>query len=211
MVKRLLIAGIKLIVLSFAFISTGYADVRFSETKSEDTFPTRVAIEYNNEQRNLFLTGSTIRRKFFLKIYAMAHYLERKPGISDVSDEQIYENILEDNSTKQISMIFLRALTAKQIQNSLISGIKLNTNEEQYLQITPQLEEFIQPINGDVIENDEFIIRWLPDGTLVSIFQGEEISAIKNNGFARALWSIWFGNESVVDRKSLIKELLTSS
>ena len=108
-------------------------------------------------------------------------------------------------------MIFLRALSAKQIQKSLISGIKLNSSEEEYLLITPQVEEFIQAIDGDVEQGDEFIIRWLPDSTLVSIFQGKQISAIKNHIFAKTLWSIWFGNNSIVDRKSLIKELLSSS
>ncbi|MCH9047449.1 MAG: chalcone isomerase family protein, partial [Proteobacteria bacterium] len=109
------------------------------------------------------------------------------------------------------SMIFLRSLTAEQIQKSLRSGIKLNTSKEEYLQILPQVEEFMHAIYEDVERNDEFIIRWFPDGTVVSIFQGEEISSIKNDRFARTLWSIWFGRYSVVDRKSLIKELLTSS
>ena len=203
----------KSIVLSIALISVTHADDSLSETKDEKQFPHNIVIEHNNEQLDLFMTGLTIRRKFFLKIYSMAHYIEQQQDVagSDVSDDKIYKNILQHNGAKQISMIFLRSLTAEQIQKSLRSGIKLNTNKEEYLQILPQVEEFMHAIYEDVNQNDEFIIRWFPDGSIVSIFQGEEISSIKNDEFARSLWLIWFGRYSVVDRKSLIQGLMTSS
>ncbi len=199
---------IKFIVLSIMLVPATYAEDGFSETKEDQLFPQNVIIEHNAEQLDLSLTGLTIRKKFFLKIYSMAHYINQKPG---VSGNDIYRNILQNNGAKQISMVFLRALTAEQIQKSLLKGIKVNTNEEEYLQILPQVEKFMQAIYEDVKRNDEFIIRWLPDGTLVSIFQGKEISTIKNEQFARTLWLIWFGENSIVDRESLIKQLLTSS
>jgi len=204
---------VKSIVLSIALISVAHADNSLSETKDEKQFPHNIVIEHNNEQLDLFMTGLTIRRRFFFKIYSMAHYIEQQPEVagSDVLDDKIYKNILQNNGAKQISMVFLRALTAEQIQKSLISGIKLNTNKEKYLQILPQVEEFMHAIYEDVKQNDKFIIRWFPDGSVVSIFHGEEISSIKNDEFARALWLIWFGDYSVVDRKSLIQGLLTNS
>lgn len=201
------------IVLSIILTSTVCADDHHSKTKVEKHFPANVVIEYNNEQLELSLTGLTIRKKFFLKIYSMAHYIEQKPGVTDseISDEKIYKNILQQNVSKQISMVFMRALKAKQIQESLVSGIKLNTNEEEYIQILPQLEQFIRPISEDVKKNDEFILRWFPDSTIISIFQGQQISTIKDETFARALWSIWFGEHAVVDRSFLINQLLSSS
>jgi len=204
---------VKSIILSITLISVAHADDSPYRTKDKKQFPHNIVIEHNNEQLDLFMTGLTIRRKFFLKIYSMAHYIEQQPDVagSVISDDKIYKNILQHNGAKQISMIFLRSLTAEQIQKSLRSGIKLNTSKEEYMQILPQVEEFMHAIYEDVERNDEFIIRWFPDGSVVSIFQGEEISSIKNDRFARTLWSIWFGRYSVVDRKSLIKELLTSS
>ena len=204
---------IKFIVLCITLISVVQAEDRHSETDAVNQFPHNITVEYNNEQLDLSLTGLTIRKKFFLKIYSMAHYIEQKPDDSglDVSGNKIYSNILQHNNTKQISMVFLRELTAEQIQKSLISGMKLNTNKEEYHKLLPQVEEFTHAIYEDVKQNDEFILRWFPDGTIVSIFKDEEISSIKNDKFARVLWSIWFGNHSVVDRESLIKQLLTSS
>jgi len=200
----------KSIVLYFILIPVTYADNSFSEKQDERLFPYNIVIEYNNQQLDLFLTGLTIRRKFFLKIYSVAHYIEQQPDVAG-SDDNIYKSILQNNSTKQISMIFLRNLSAEQIQKSLRAGIKLNSSEAKYLQILPQIEEFMQAINANVEKNDEFIIRWHPDGSVVSLFQGAQISSIRNVKFAETLWAIWFGNFSVVDRKSLIKEMLTNS
>ncbi len=201
------------IVLSISLISVAHANDNQFETKDEKQFPQNIVVEHNNKQLDLFVTGITIRRKYFLNIYSMAHYIEQQPdGLdSDISDDIIYKNILQNNGAKQISMVFLRSLTAQQIQKSLRSGIELNTNKQEYLQILPQVEEFMHAIDEDVKKNDEFIIRWFPDGSVISIFQDKKISAIKNDRFARTLWLIWFGDHSVVDRKSLIKELLTRS
>lgn len=200
----------KSIVLYFILIPVTYADNSFSEKQDEKQFPHNIVIEYHNQQLDLFLTGLTIRRKFFLKIYSVAHYIEQQPDVAG-SDDNIYKSILQNNSTKQISMIFLRNLSAEQIQKSLRAGIKLNSSEAEYLQILPQIEEFMQAINANVKKNDEFIIRWHPDGSVVSLFQGAQISSIRNVKFAETLWAIWFGNFSVIDRKDLIKEMLTNS
>ncbi|MBL1142081.1 MAG: hypothetical protein HND53_08650 [Proteobacteria bacterium] len=198
---------VKIILLSFLCLpSVLSADLN----EESNILPENIVVEYKNEKFNLTRTGLTIRKKFFLKIYSMTHYVEKKPD-SSFKEEEIYKAILHQSSTRQISMVFLRSLKAKQIQESLISGLKLNTNEREYTEMMPQIETFMHAIYEDVEENDEFVLRWLPDGTMLSLFKGKEISSIKDENFARTLWSIWFGDYSVVDRKMLIKELLTSS
>ena len=204
---------VKSLLLAIVLVSVAQADNSVSETGAETQFPHNIVIEYNNEQLDLFMTGLTIRRKFFLKIYSMAHYIEQVPNVSgsNISDDNIYKSILQNNGIKQISMVFMRKLSAEQIQNSLRSGMQLNSSEADHLKILPQVEEFVQAIYVDVKKNDEFVIRWYPDGEVISLFQGTQISSIKNVKFAETLWAIWFGDYSVVDRKALIGELLTNS
>ena len=69
----------------------------------------------------------------------------------------------------------------------------------------------MQAIYKDVNQNDSFILRWLPGDTLVSVFKGKQVSAINNVLFAKTLWSIWLGDQSIVNREALIDKLLTSS
>lgn len=188
--------------------SLARAEGDVANTENGSLYPASVVVEYNNEQLDLSLSGSTIRKKFFLKIYSIAHYLEHRV---DVPRDDIYQNILQHKGAKQISMKFMRALYAEQVKKSLISGIKLNTNNEQYLHIQPYVDQFMQAISEDVKRDDEFTIRWFADGTLVSIYQGQEISTIKSEEFAKTLWSIWFSKHSVVDRKTLVQQLQASS
>ena len=208
----------KSVILYLILISVVQSDNSLSEKQDKKIIPHNIVVEHNDEQLKLHLTGLTVRRKFFLNIYTMAHYIEQQPNFinsddlaSENSDIKIYKTILQDNAAKQISMVFMRNLSSKQIQKSLGSGLKKNCSKEEYLQILPYIEKFMRAIHADVTRNDEFIIRWFPDGTIVSLFQGKQISLIKNKIFAKTLWAIWFGEFSIVDRKDLIKELLNSS
>lgn len=200
-------------VLFFCLIAVAQANNSFSGAQDKKNSPHTIVIEYNNEPLELSLTGLTIRRKFFFDIYSMAHYVQKQEttvGLN-ISYDNIYKNILQNNSIKQISMVFLRNLSAEQIQKSLKSGIKLNSTENEYLKILPQVEKFMQAIYSDVKKNDEFTIRWFPDGTVSSLYQGKQISLIKGKNFAKTLWAIWFDEYSVVNRKDLVEELLSSS
>ena len=108
------------IVLSISLISVAHANDSQFKTKDEKQFPHNIVVEHNNKQLDLFMTGLTIRRKYFLNIYSIAHYIEQQPdGLdSDISDDIIYKNILQNNGAKQISMVFLRSLTAQQIRSA---------------------------------------------------------------------------------------------
>lgn len=191
---------LKSIILCFSLISSSHA--------SNINFPKNINFTHNNKQLEMFLTGKTIRQKFFLDIYSMAHYVEKKPTILD---NNIYSDILLSSGAKQISMIFLRDLSSDQIQKSLIEGIKLNSTQDQYVKIQPHIKKFMQAIHKDVEQDDRFIIRWLPDGTLISIFQGKQVCTIKNALFAKTLWSIWLSDQSIVNREALISQLITNS
>jgi chalcone isomerase-like protein len=197
----------KLVFIGMLLMSHAHA-----EQLQGNQFSNNVAISYNGEELELSLTGLTIRKKFIFNVYSMAHYIEKTNNSSfNTSDKDIYSTVLQYDGAKQISMVFMRSLTAKQIKESLTSGIKQNSAESEYQQILASVEIFNDAITADVKENDEFTLRWFPDGTLVSLFQGQEISTIKDRQFAKALWSIWFSEKSVINRETLIEKLLTSS
>lgn len=173
-------------------------------------FPENIVVKYNDKNINLKRTGTTIRKKYFFNIYKIAHYVDSVQTFPPNSKD-IYDAILLQNYAKQITTVYLRSIKAEQIKKALMRGFKLNTNDEEYREMLPHINAFMRVINQDVSENDEFVLRWLPDGTIISLFQGKKISSVKNKNFARTLWSIWFGRFSVVKRDTLVKELLTSS
>ena len=67
-----------------------------------------------------------------------------------------------------------------------------------------QVDQFVGYFAKEVNENDQYVLRWLPGGVVIAIVQGEEKPAITGELFARTLWSIWFGEDSIVDRDDLV-------
>lgn len=172
------------------------------------SFSEVLRIEHDDRSRTLLQTGQAVRKIFFMEIYVMAHYLEAE----DFNEgESIYNAILESPGIKQVTMVFSRALRADQIQESLRSGLEENSSEESYQEMQPDIEAFMSAINDDVNEGDEFALRWHPDGSLESFFQGDSIISIRNNDLARTMWAMWFGERSVVDRSKLVERMLTTS
>ncbi len=181
-----------------------YADGELRVERDSGAFTESLHIDYNDEQRALRQTGQTVRRQFFMQIYAMAHYLEGAPLDSG---ESVYSAIIESSGIKQITMVFLRNLSGSQIRNSLSSSLRSIASEERYAVMQPDIDRFMNAIDDDVQRGDEFVLRWYPDGTMESIYQGSRISFIKNAELARSMWTIWFGEKSVVDRAALVDRL----
>jgi hypothetical protein len=181
-----------------------YADEDSLVQSPDGAFRDSLSIDYDNQQRALRQTGQTVRRQYFLQIYAMAHYLEDAlldPG------EPVYTAIVESPGIKQITMVFLRNLRGSQIRDSLSASLRSNTGKDRYAVLQPDIDRFMSAIDGDVQRGDEFVLRWYPDGTMDSIHQGNTISSIRNTELARSMWAIWFGEKSVVDRAALVDRL----
>ncbi len=168
------------------------------------TFPALVRFTDAGTERKLELTGLTGRRKFFLNVYCVAHYMQDVPH---GTPQAVLGSVLEDDSAKQVTMDFVRDVSSSRIQGALLEGFRENSTDSEFEQIQPFLKKFLDSIDKDVKEDDRFVIRWLPGGRTISLFRGQEVSRITNVTFARALWSIWFGEESVVDRSELVKFL----
>ena len=95
----------------FACASPSLAKDTFREPRTETAFPAKVSFAYDGEMYTLSITGLTVRKKFFLSIYSMAHYMrvrEPKPGTA----QEVLGAILKDGDAKQITMSFVRNVSA---------------------------------------------------------------------------------------------------
>ena len=110
-------------------------------------------------------------------------------------------------SPKQISIVFDRDLDAEKVQKTLTKGVNKNCVGDEFSQVSAALDQFKQLINQDVKRNDLFVLRWLPDGRLLSIYEGEVVGEVQSPLLSRLLWSIWLGDHAVVDREKMIANL----
>jgi hypothetical protein len=183
-----------------------YAGQPVAEPSTQKKFPATVTVPFNNKEYTLEVTGLAVRKKFVFNVYGMAHYMHDAPR---GSLKEVIRVILSDNTPKQITMDFTRNVGAGKIQSAFKEGFRKNASKSELLSLTLLIDQFCGYFEKEVKENEQFILRWLPGGKIITIVQGKEKPAITNTSFARALWSIWFGNDSIVKRDTLV-EILTN-
>lgn len=184
-----------------AFFYSGFSQQETVEEKSSGKiFQKEVSFSYDDVDYNLTATGTAVRKKFIFKVYGMVHYMQNPP---EGNPEEIFSSILQDNNAKQIIMDFTRDVGANKIKDAFQSGFAKNSTEEELEKIQPLLNQFLEYFKTKVKKNEQYILRWLPDGSVISIIQEKEYPAIKDVTFARVLWTIWFGKDSIVNRDDL--------
>lgn len=171
------------------------------ESSTGKEFPKQVSFTHDGTEYVLSITGTAVRKKMVFKVYGMAHYLQDVPM---GSAEEGLSAAMSDNKAKQITMDFARNVGPDKIQEAYRESFQKNATAQELAEIQPLVEQFVGYFNKEVKENDQYILRWLPGGTVVAIVQGEEKPAITNPTFARVLWSTWLGKNSIVDRNKLV-------
>jgi hypothetical protein len=195
------------LVLPLLFASTTllFAQETVKENSTGKSFPTAISVSHGGKNLPLTLTGTTVRKKLIVKVYAIAHYMQDPPN---GKESEIYPAVLSDGKAKQLTMEFVREVGKDKIQGAYRDGFEENATKEELKAISPLVEQFVGYFTGDVKENDRFIVRWLPGNVVQAQVQGTEKPAITNATFARVLWSIWFGEDSIVDREELVSRCL---
>jgi hypothetical protein len=188
------------------FLVQGQETVREPSTKVE--FPAEVTVTYDDTSYTLVATGTAVRKKLMFKVYGMVHYMQEPP---QGGKDEILSEVLSDGKAKQLVLQFVRNVGADKIQNAWRDGFKKNTSVEQFSDIEPLVEQFVGYFTDEVRKGEQYIFRWLPGGTVVTIIKGEEKPAITSVEFARGLWAIWFGQKPAVKRDHLIRLLTEKS
>jgi hypothetical protein len=175
------------------------------ESSTGKTFPVQITVTHEGKTYPLTLTGTTVRKKLIVKVYGMGHYMQDPPR---GSEKDVVAAVLTDGKAKQLTMEFVRDVDVEKIQGAYRDGFTENATAEELKAITPLVDQFLGYFTTAVKENDRYILRWLPGGTILATVAGVDKPAIKNPTFARVLWSIWLGEDSIVDREELVERQL---
>ncbi len=167
-------------------------------------FPRQVSFTENGKEYHLKITGVATRKKFFVKVYNVAHYLQE--GASNKNGDK-FALILQDDLAKQLTLKWMHTATVAQVADGYQESFKNVFSEEQLARLKGQIGTFVQFFNRDVQKGDEQIIRWLPGGTIEVLINGTRAGQLSDKEFAIGLWSIWFGPKSVVNRDQLVSLL----
>lgn len=173
-----------------------WGDVKDNATG--DVFPSEVTFDQGGKSYSLQATGVATRKKFFVTVYSVAHYLQQGSTGGDK-----FQQIMQDNVAKQLTMRWARSIPAVKVQDGFMESFKKTLTPTDLGKLQNEISQFIGFFNHDVNKGDESVLRWLPGGYVEVDFDGKQVGTISNPEFAKALWSIWFSQKGAVDRNNL--------
>jgi hypothetical protein len=195
-------------LLAFALVGgLAQADEVVDEPRPSLEFPTEVAVTLGETPTRLALTGTDVRRKYFVDVYWVAHYMENPPAGSESS---IINTVLTDGSVKQITLQFARDVKAKRLKRGVREDLERNATDAELGEIEPIVERFVDAVK-DAQTDDRFVLRWLPGGRILATYHDDVVFDATNLTFARVLWSIWFGEKAIVEPEALVRLVSTES
>ncbi|MGA8164776.1 MAG: chalcone isomerase family protein [Waddliaceae bacterium] len=192
----------------FTFLIACFAGVCAANEMIEDkttgkTFPVNVTFTYEGNGYDLKATGAATRKKLFIKIYSIAHYMQDP---SALKEGNIYDDIINSDKAKQLTAKWVRSVDQERFKKGYLASFKKAVPPQLLTQLRPTFDQFLT-FFGEVSKNDTQVIRSLPGGVVIVEINGVETGRIQNEEFAKALWSIWFGPNSIVNRKDLVSQL----
>jgi hypothetical protein len=196
-----------LLLLIFLVAATAPAQESVQEPSTGKSFPVVVKYTKDGTEYPMSLTGVAVRKKLVFKVYGMAHYAQDPVK---APKEEALAAMLVDGKARQITMDFSRDVDAGKIRDAYMDGFRENATADELKSIQPLVDQFVGFFAKEVKENQQFIVRWLPGGIVVATVAGEEKQPITSPLFARVLWSIWLGKDSIVDRDDLVARIATN-
>lgn len=155
--------------------------VKFGDRQFPDT------VTLPGTEKALQLNGIGYRKKFFIKVYIGALYLENKVNSR--------EAVLAQNGPNRVLMHFVYGeVSGEKLANGWNEGFEANRSEEQLAGLRERINAF-NAMFPTVHENDVIMLDYIPGtGTRVTI-KGEEKGVIAGEDFNKALLDIWLGEE----------------
>jgi chalcone isomerase-like protein len=160
-----------------------------TEPRSGAKFPTRI--------EDKALLGAGLRTKTFLKVhvYALGFYvadsaisgpLAAHKGKTD--SPAFYRDLVQGDFPKQVTMKFLRDLSASQIQEAMreaLSGAD-KARVDAFVAYFPALTS-----------GQECVLKWASGGALEAVVAGQAKPTIADKAFATAVFGIWLGEKPI--------------
>ena len=177
--------------------TTAFSQENFQDLQSGKMFPKEVEVKHDGKSYTLKATGATTRKKYIIQIYSIASYIDNPSRTEGV------KQMLDPNKTKQVTQIYLHDIDQKKMTDFLNESISKNIPAEQDLELRPLVNDFLSFYKG-VKVNDKHETRWYPGGEVEFYINGKLIGTIKSEKFALALWKLWFGDNSIVNRDEMV-------
>lgn len=135
--------------------------------------------------QNLLLNGAGIRKKFFIKIYVGALYVQSRSGDA--------AGLLDMQGPSRVFMHFLyKKVTMKKLNSGWEDGFRNNLSSAQYQALKPRLERF-KSMFVTMTKGDRVLFDYVPGKGTQVVINGAVKGTVEGGDFSRALLGVWLG------------------
>ncbi len=183
---------IMLLVFAFVMLFVGLLPTPAQTVKEPSTgidFPAQVNLAGNS----LTLTGVGVRKRFVIKVYGIASYIETSK-LDKTRD--IYTQLLTDGPAKQLTLQFVRDVDVASIKEAFSEGLQKNIPNYASSPAKKDAEAFLNSLTN-VSTNDQMVLHWTQGGKLEILIKGQSKGTFQNQILARGVWAIWLGGAPI--------------
>lgn len=137
--------------------------------------------------QELVLNGAGIRTRAILKVYVGSLYLPAKASNP--------AGVLA-KGPRRIQLNLLRNLSADQLIDALVDGLRENNSEQELVAVKAQSDQLVTIVKGfgDIKEGNVVTLDYVEGATRVAL-NGQAKGSIAGESFNQALTRIWLGDK----------------
>ncbi len=166
---------------------------------SSTQFTTTMDWTVNDKPVKMVLTGTALRQKLFVNVYAVASYVQEGAGVKTA------EELAAIDCPKQLHLVMERTVAGPDMAEAFRSNIRQNHPAPEFADEIRTLVDKLE--SWTAVRGDHIYLTHLPGVGLQIKVAGREEFIIRNPAFTRAVWDIYFGKYPVGEG---IKKGLTS-
>jgi hypothetical protein len=161
--------------------------------RAEDVAEPRTGVRFPSNVGDMSLLGVGLRTKTILKVkvYAVALYAADAalagPLKGKAAPALAHEMVWGDFA-KEVHLHLVRDVSSSQMQEAIREALEHADKA--------RVDAFVSYF-GDIKTGEEYVLRWVPGGTLETIAKGTPRPPIADKNFAAAVFGIWLGDEPI--------------
>ncbi len=175
--------------------------------------------------RPYVLVGVGVRKKFVVKVYAMALYIDEAEGrhafpalvsraggrdhAKLTSGDHAQSFVMWGTFGKLAKLHFVRDVDAAKIRGAFEEGLEEELSDKSPPEIKQAAQQFLAMFDKDLKEGQEIVLRTSADGKIEATVAGAAKTGPQSARLARAVWGIWLGAKPISAdlRRGLIERI----
>jgi len=168
---------------------------------SSVTYPAVSDIKVGDKTVKTVLTGTALRTKLIVNVYAIGSYVEEGAGVRSAMD------LVTCDKYKRLHLVMERSISGSDFAEAFRSAVRLNYNAPMFQEEIDTLVAYMKTTS--LRKGDHIFLTHVPGVGIHIHSPGKADFLIKNTKFSQAIWEIYLGKNNLGDaiKKGLVSRL----